>query len=221
METEKHYFLVGSFIIGFAVAAAFFAIWMVNAGSRDDVRYRIHFAESVSGLNTGSPVKYRGVEVGSVEAIALDPQDMRLVRVEVKLRKGTPVKTDTFATLKLQGITGIIYIELDGGTPQAPDLLAVTPPGQEPEIPAERGVLSTLMDQLPELLKKLTRVADQSMKLVSDKNIALVHKTLNNAEQTTQSIKENPAQLIWGPKKKKTPEEDKSKGLVPDYRPNR
>ena len=49
METDKRYFVEGLFIIGFAVAAALFAVWLMNTGQRDDVIYRIHFAESVSG----------------------------------------------------------------------------------------------------------------------------------------------------------------------------
>jgi len=53
METDKHYFVEGLFIIGIAVAAAFFSVWLVSSGHRDDVIYRIHFAESVSGLALG------------------------------------------------------------------------------------------------------------------------------------------------------------------------
>ena len=68
METDKRYFVEGLFIIGFAVAAAFFAVWLANSGQRDDVTYRIHFAEWVSGLSVGDAVKFRGVDVGKVES---------------------------------------------------------------------------------------------------------------------------------------------------------
>jgi phospholipid/cholesterol/gamma-HCH transport system substrate-binding protein len=118
METDKHYFIVGLFIIGFTLAAALFAIWLTVKGSRDDVIYRIHFSDSVSGLALGDPVKYQGVNVGTVKAMALDSADPRRVQVDVALRKETPVKTDTRAILELKGITGVVFIELAGGSPK-------------------------------------------------------------------------------------------------------
>src|SRR4029453_9819685 len=130
METDKRYFIEGLFIIGFAIAAALFAVWLVNTGHRDAVIYRIHFPESVSGLALGDPVKFRGVDVGSVNAIGLDPGNAQLVQVDVRLRKETPVKTDTKASLKLKGITGVVYVELNGGSPGAKSLAAVTSEGQ-------------------------------------------------------------------------------------------
>src|SRR5512140_216362 len=117
METDKHYFFEGLFIIGLSIAAAVCAVWLGKSGSRDDVLYRIHFSESVSGLSIGDLVKYHGVDVGSVQAMALDSTDPRQVQVDVSLRKDAPVKTDTKATLKLKGITGVVYIELTGGNP--------------------------------------------------------------------------------------------------------
>ena len=51
MESDKHYFIEGLFIIGLSVAAAFFFLWLTSTGHRDDVLYRIHFDDSVSGLS--------------------------------------------------------------------------------------------------------------------------------------------------------------------------
>ena len=50
METDRHYFIEGLFVIGLSVAAAFFFVWLSTSGHRDDVLYRIHFNESVSKL---------------------------------------------------------------------------------------------------------------------------------------------------------------------------
>src|SRR5260221_14430829 len=117
METDKRYFIEGLFIIGFSIGAALFAVWLVTTGHRDDVIYRIHFEESVSGLALGDPVKFHGVDVGNVKAFELDPADPHLVQVDVQLRKETPVKTDTKASLKLKGITGVVFVELNGASP--------------------------------------------------------------------------------------------------------
>ncbi|MDQ2964045.1 MAG: MlaD family protein [Pseudomonadota bacterium] len=168
METDKHYFIEGLFIIGFAVAAAFFSVWLVSSGHRDDVLYRIHFTESVTGMALGDPVKFHGVDVGTVKAMALDPADARRVEVDVRLRKEAPVKTDTKASLKLKGVTGVVYIELNGGAPTAKSLLAVTPEGQIPEIASEKSSLTTALDQLPKVIEKFSAIEEQTKKVVTD-----------------------------------------------------
>ena len=198
METDRHYFIVGLFIIGFAVAAAFFAVWLGSPGSRDDVLYRIHFPESVSGLSVGDPVKYRGVDVGTVKSIIIDPDNSRLVLVEVRLRKETPVKTDTRASLALKGITGVVFIELNGGDPAAKTLLAATPGGKIPEIPSEKTGLKAMLDDLPKLVAKFSVLEDQ------------VKKVVTNAGALTEKVKANPSLLLKGPEKKKESNDNES-----------
>jgi phospholipid/cholesterol/gamma-HCH transport system substrate-binding protein len=190
METDKRYFLEGLFIIIISVAAALFAVWLTRSGHSDDVLYRIHFTESVSGLTLGDPVKFHGVDVGNVKAMAIDAADPRRVEVDVALRKDAPVKTDTRATLKLKGITGVIFIELNGGAAQAKSLLAATPAGQIPEIPAERSTLATLIDELPKVVAKFSALEDRAGKVVSD------------VSGLTSKIKEDPSLLLKGPKPK-------------------
>jgi phospholipid/cholesterol/gamma-HCH transport system substrate-binding protein len=168
METDRRYFLEGLFIIGLSLAAALFFVWLANTGRRDDVIYRIHFAESVSGLALGDPVKYRGVDVGMVKAMMIDPDDPRRVQVDVRLRKETPVKTDTKASLKLKGITGVVFIELNGGNPNAESLVAATPQGTIPEIPSEKTGLALVIDQLPRVVEKFSAIEDQTKKVVTD-----------------------------------------------------
>lgn len=209
METDKHYFTVGLFIIGIFIAAAFFSLWLGGTGHRDDIRYCIRFADSVSGLAVGDPVKYRGVDVGNVETMDIDPDDSRLVRVDVKLRKETPVKTDTRASLRLKGITGVVFVELAGESRDAPSLVSVTPPGQVPVIIAEKSSLNAVLDQLPKTLKKIDDIAGQMKKLMSDKNIAALSDMIgqlrsaaHNANDLTVSLKEDPSQLLSSHKKK-------------------
>ncbi len=189
METDKHYFFEGLFIIGFSVAAAIFAVWLGSAGHHDDVLYRIHFPESVSGLTVGDPVKYRGVDVGTVKTIIIDPENSNLVRVDVRLRKETPVKTDTRASLALQGITGVMFIELSGGDPAAKTLLAVTSPGKMPEILSEKTGLKAMLDDLPKLVEKFGSLEDQ------------VKKVVTNVGALTDKVKANPSLLLRRPEK--------------------
>src|SRR6185436_14282454 len=161
MESDKRYFIEGLFIIGFTIAVAISAVWLGSPGRHDDVLYRIHFKDSVSGLAVGDPVKFRGVDVGTVRTMTYDRSDPRLVLVEVRLRKDTPVMTDTKASLTLKGITGVVFIELNGGDPAKQTLVAVTPQGQIPEIPSESTGLKAMLEELPKMVKKFEATADK------------------------------------------------------------
>jgi phospholipid/cholesterol/gamma-HCH transport system substrate-binding protein len=85
----------------------------------DDQLYYVEFTESVSGLEPSSPVKYNGVPAGMVTAIRLKPGDVSRIQVEIRVDPDVPVKTDTRASLKPQGITGIFFLELYGGSEAA------------------------------------------------------------------------------------------------------
>ena len=189
METDKHYFIEGLFIIVFTIAAAIFAVWLGSPGRHDDVIYRIHFPDSVNGLTIGDPVKYLGIDVGTVKSMIIDPDNSRLVLVDVRLRKETPVKTDTRASLTLKGITGVVFIELNGGDPAAKTLLAVTPQGKIPEIPSEKTGLKAMLDELPKLVEKFGALEDQ------------VKKVVTSAGALTDKVKANPSLLLRRPEK--------------------
>jgi len=108
----------------------------------------------------------------------------------VRLRKDAPIKTDTKAVLKLKGITGVMFIELDGGSPDAPSLASATAEDQIPEIPSEKSQLTTFLDELPKVVEKFGRLEDKASKVVSD------------VGGVTGKIKENPSVLLFGSKDK-------------------
>jgi phospholipid/cholesterol/gamma-HCH transport system substrate-binding protein len=195
METDKHYFFEGLFIIVLSVAGAILAVWLGSPGRHDDVLYRIHFTESVSGLTVGDPVKFHGVDVGTVKSINVDPDNTRLVLVEVRLRKETPVKTDTRASLTLTGITGSVFIELNGGDPATQTLLAATPPDKVPEIPSEITGLKAMLDELPKLVGKVSIIAAKFSSLENQ-----VNKVVTDVGSLTNKVKDNPSLLLRRPK---------------------
>jgi phospholipid/cholesterol/gamma-HCH transport system substrate-binding protein len=191
MESDKRFFIEGLFVIGFSIAIAFFFIWLTRSGNKDDVLYRIHFEESVSGLSLGDPVKLLGVDVGIVEAMTIKPEDPNRVEVDVKLHKDAQVKTDTQATLRFKGITGTYFIELDGGTAKAEYLVAATPPGMVPVISSKKSSFNTLMEELPRVVAKFSAIEDKTKKVVTD------------IGEVTEKVKENPSLLLRRPKKNK------------------
>jgi phospholipid/cholesterol/gamma-HCH transport system substrate-binding protein len=85
---------------------------------RDD--YFVTYRDiSVIGLQKGSSVKYYGINIGQVEDISIDQDDINNVTIQISVKKGTPIKEDVLATLVSVGITGIKQVELTGGTNEA------------------------------------------------------------------------------------------------------
>ena len=123
METRANYVMVGSSVLAALATIIVFVFWLGSRqlSHREEV-YHTYFTGSVAGLAGGSPVRYRGVPVGTVGGIEIDPQNIERIRVTLKLRANTPVRTDTVASLETAGITGASYIELSGGTQASPAL---------------------------------------------------------------------------------------------------
>ena len=126
METKVNYAAVGLFVIVLVAALVATILWIASGGALQK-HYDHYLAieeESVAGLNLNAAVKFNGVDVGKVHDIRLDPADPNKVTLEFAIERGTPIKTDTVAVLKTQGLTGIAYVELSGSTAAAPPLHA-------------------------------------------------------------------------------------------------
>jgi len=108
-------------IISSSVLLMFFIILVGNRLlKRMDTYYVVYEDISVTGLEPGAAVKFHGVQVGRVAALAV--KDATSVIVEIDVERETPVKIDTEATLTIVGITGLKYVELSGGTLESEDL---------------------------------------------------------------------------------------------------
>lgn len=77
---------------------------------------------TLSGLQVGGTVKYHGLNVGYINDIYIDPEDIRRVIVKIRLEHGTPIRKDTYADIANIGITGLKVIELRGGSNEAEPL---------------------------------------------------------------------------------------------------
>ncbi len=84
------------------------------------VEYHVAYTGvSVGGLEVGSPVKYLGINVGSIADIRISPLDVSTIIITLALSEDTPVKEDAVADIVAMGITGLRTIEIRGGTQEA------------------------------------------------------------------------------------------------------
>ncbi|NOR57791.1 MAG: MCE family protein, partial [Sulfurimonas sp.] len=132
-------------------------------------KYNILFDESVLGLNLDSAVKYRGISVGKVTRLRINPQNSEQVEVQVTILNTTPIKETTVAKLTSQGITGLSYINLSLGDNGAVKLQAKE--GEEyPVIKTEASFFERFEKSLGSVSTKLSKTLSGTEKLLDDKN---------------------------------------------------
>ena len=166
-----NYALVGGFVLVLGAALIAGVLWLASGGAFQK-KYDLYLAimdESVSGLNMNAPVKYNGVEVGKVRGIQLDAANPDRVRLKFAIERGTPIKEDTVAVLKTQGLTGIAYVELAGGTRESPPLVA-TGEDEYPVIRTKPSLSARLENVLTTVLAKLDRTTSNIDAILSDEN---------------------------------------------------
>lgn len=187
MEARAHHFFVGLFVLFLGVALVGFTLWVAKVELADKrPPYNIYFDGSVTGLKEGSPVRYRGILVGTVAEIALDPANVERVRVKVTLEPGTPIKTDAVASLEMFGLTGTAYVQITGGSKDAP--LIERRFDAIPEIPSKTSGLAEVFESAPHLAHQLTEIGDRLTRLISPENERRVSDSLDNLHQMSASL---------------------------------
>ena len=188
METRASHIAVGTFVLVLLLGLIGFVVWISKFRTDDNLaRYDILFEEAVTGLELDSNVRYRGVPVGRVRDIRIDPENIERIRVTIEVRDDTPVKADTKATLEMQGLTGGIYVLLNEGTQSAADLpKTVTAP--YPEIGSRRSALAQIFQGAPELIAKGSLLLDKATLLFDEENRTAIKKILSNVESLTATL---------------------------------
>jgi len=188
MEREANYTAVGAFVLLIATMAGFFVYWYAGSSdAKDYKRYEIYFEGSVSGLTRGSTVRYLGVDVGRVIAIRIDKRASDRVQIIADIDSLTPISRQTLASLSMQGVTGLLYIDLLANSVARRSMESV-PSEQYPVIDSVQSNFDRLLSSLPDLVGRVTVVVDRAARVLSDENILAFSKTMQNIEQTSATM---------------------------------
>lgn len=209
MENNVKYTAVGLFVVGLIGLTAYIILWLY--GAKPSTQYETYLIEtttSVNGLDIGSAVKYKGVKVGKVKKISISEKNPEIVQILVDIDKNLPIKEDTYASIEIQGLTGLAYISLEGGSAKSKPLKK----RKNQEYPLIRFKLSPLQqisNSLPyilnntnelikEIQKKLkildinsfNKLAENSNNLINNANefITNLNSKLDEISKTTQNI---------------------------------
>jgi phospholipid/cholesterol/gamma-HCH transport system substrate-binding protein len=202
MEREANYAAVGAFVLLVLAMGGLFVYWYSDSREhRDYTRYEIYFDGSVSGLAEGGAVRYLGVDVGRVLRIRLDQRAADRVVAIVDIDSTTPVSERTLAQLSLQGVTGLLYIDLQQESSGGSGLkvLANVPSLQYPVIRSVRGNFDAFVASLPDVATRVAELSNRLNHLLSDDNLGAVARLVQNLERASSGLPatvDNAGQLI-------------------------
>ena len=153
MEPEARYTAIGAVILALVVALAAAAVWLSRTGTRAEIRrYTVYFErESLEGLQIGSVVEMRGIQVGRVERVTIQRENINRVQVTVRIYGRTPVSDNTVAVVERKLVSGVARIALDTPRPPGPELTRITPGERYPVIAEGQSDLEQFSDQLNKL----------------------------------------------------------------------
>src|SRR3954466_4273669 len=181
MENRAYALITGLFLIGIVAAMIIAAQWL---GGDHTVRvpYRVVSTQPVSGLNPQAQVRYRGIGVGRVTAINLDPKNAQRILIDTEVDANVPVTRGTYAQLGMEGITGVAYVHLldDGKEPKA------LPKGGE--IEARPSFMDSLSDSAEGISKDAHELIINLNKLVTPENRERLSKTLASLERVAANL---------------------------------
>ena len=199
MESKVNFTIVGLFTLTLVAALISILLWLGTGGRYYKIydTYYAYMNESVSGLNLNAPVKYRGVEVGNVRDITLDPSNSERVRLLLKIERDTPVKENSVAVLRTQGLTGIAYVELSGGNLKSP-LLKAKPGEKYPVIRTGPSLMTRMDTALTSLLTNVSRVSDNINAVLDEDNRRAFKHSLAQIDTVTRVLAARSATIEAG-----------------------
>ncbi len=191
MEPKVKYVLVGLFVVLLGAGSVVLALWLTRGVSRVEYdAYDVYVRESVAGLTVGAPVKYLGVDVGQIAGIAINPDNSEEVRLTLEIARGTPIKEDTTAVLGIQGITGLLYMELQGGSRDAP-LLTAREGQRHPVIESTPSARFRIDTALTALSKDLTGLMEEARAVLTEENREKLSRILDDLSEVTATLADN------------------------------
>ena len=187
MENKSHALIAGIFTVVFTIATVAAVMWL-NRDTQERTPFVLTTSGSIAGLNVQSAVKYRGMEVGKVEAIDFDEVKPGQILVKVGILPSTPITNATFAELGLQGLTGLAFIQLDADE-KIKDVKRIE---SNPAAPARIAIRPSMFDRFSisgeDMLVKASTAMTQINKLLDDDKQKILTQTLVNLQEATSKI---------------------------------
>lgn len=191
METKANYSIVGFFTVLVIVATFGFIYWMAEYGRGGPmVPLTIRIPGSANGLSVGSPVRFNGIQIGSVTGLSIDHDDPAFSVAQSEVREDAPIRTNTKAVLEIQGLTGAAYVELAGGVGGDSLFQKARETGKTAMLVADQSSVTNLLATADKIMQKADSTITDLQGFVADARGPLTG-TLRNAETFSKALADN------------------------------
>lgn len=189
MENKANYALIGLFVITVLTALLGFFIWLTGASfDKDYDLYEIAFEGGVRGLSNGSEVRFNGLGVGEVTALAYDRDDPNLVIAGIQVTERTPIDVNSTAKLTPLGVTGLNYIEITPGLDAEAPLMVDMPGRGTKRIIGEGSSVDEILSGGGNVVVAAQTALTRANQLLSPENLKSFSAILKNVENITASV---------------------------------
>ncbi len=178
MQARTSNLVVGTFALLFIFSVPALLMWFSGPSRQNLVEHYVRFSDSVAGLHVGSSVLFGGIRIGRVTAVRIDPHDSSLARVDISVDGAVPLYSDSKATLRLQGISGTIAVDISRGGQMRSRKL-----GAGDEIAARYSSFRKLLLGLPELTAKGNLLMERVSAFFNAQNASMAGQILANLEK--------------------------------------
>jgi phospholipid/cholesterol/gamma-HCH transport system substrate-binding protein len=187
MDSKGYHFFIGLFVI-FGITAIFVTgVWLSRQDStKKTTPYEIHFEESVSGLNIGSWVNYRGIRIGSVIYMGIKPDNPQLVLVRISVQDDHQLRQGDVASLTFGGITGAAFINIEGAVPGSKVIQSSET--DTAVIPSRKSEFEQLVQGVPELISQSTILVQRFATILNQDNQEQLKGILTNVNAISTSL---------------------------------
>lgn len=191
METKANYVLVGIFTIAALILAFVLVYYTARLGERSNLQpLDVRIPGSVTGLSEGSQVLFNGIRVGQVRRLVLDPSNPNMVIAKTDVNGTTPITRSTQATLGFQGLTGIAFVQLSGGSISEPNLLKEAAKADSvARIDADPSTLNNLLATAQDIFARANSILGDLEGFVHEARQPLT-ETVKNAEAFSAVLKD-------------------------------
>ncbi len=192
MEPKVNYVAVGIFVFLFGILGAAIFVWLISSGSirQNYKRFIVLTNQDVSGLHVDSTVKYKGLDVGRVFMIEIDKNDPAYIKIYIEVEKKLPINEQhTVAQISANGLTGLAYLNLLYSK-KVPTLPKGLNNFKYPVIMTVPSTINTILDELPYMVKSISKAANRLSGLLDKRTEFAAKKTVNNLEKLTKDLNE-------------------------------
>ncbi|MCP5244689.1 MAG: MCE family protein [Burkholderiales bacterium] len=182
MENRAHALIAGLFVICFGAAALLIAEWFKGDSIEHD-HYQVVSQESVTGLGLQASVYYRGVNIGKVNRIFFNPENMQQILIDIVIDGSIKLPKNIYAQLGYQGITGLAYVQLRNDKEISPEVLP-----EDARIPMRPSLLDEVTGYGQNILNNVNELVIKMHQLLNDDNQAQISSILINIEKASRNF---------------------------------